>query len=207
MSCAKRQTVPASGSADAALRESELRYRLLWENSPDAVLLMDTDSIIRFCNPAVQSVFGYAPEELNGKSISILQPERLHDHPQLSIAQYLRSGRGRNGVPPKQPASAKSGAEIPIEVSFSDMELEGQRRFVGFIRDVSERKRAELELQENQQQFEVARNIQQRLFPKGPPDLPGYDIAGVSHPADATGGDYFDYLPMPEGHLGLSSAT
>jgi sigma-B regulation protein RsbU (phosphoserine phosphatase) len=90
----------------------------------------------------------------------------------------------------------KDGAEIPIEISFSDMDLNGHRRFVGFIRDVTQRKRAERELSESKEQFRVAREIQQRLFPKGPPTLPGYDIAGASYPAEATGGDYFDYLPM-----------
>jgi phosphoserine phosphatase RsbU/P len=51
-------------------------------------------------------------------------------------------------------------------------------------------------LRANEEQFEVAREIQQRLFPKGPPNLPGFDLAGASYPAEATSGDYFDYLPM-----------
>src|SRR5678815_321118 len=86
--------------------------------------------------------------------------------------------------------------EVPIEVSFADMELNGERRFVGFVRDITERKRAERELRENQEQFRVAREIQQRLFPKTAPTLAGFDIAGATYPAEATGGDYFDYLPM-----------
>jgi serine phosphatase RsbU (regulator of sigma subunit) len=97
----------------------------------------------------------------------------------------------------------KDGAEIPIEVSFSDMDLNGERRFVGFIRDITERKRAERELRQNQEQFRVAREIQQRLFPKSAPTLAGFDIAGGSYPAEATGGDYFDYLPMLQHRLGI----
>src|SRR5215475_2286365 len=49
--------------AKRALLESELRYRLLWESSHDAVILMDTESRIHFANPAVKEVFGYTPEE------------------------------------------------------------------------------------------------------------------------------------------------
>jgi len=66
-----------------------------------------------------------------------------------------------------------------------------------------ERKRAEEELRINQEQFRVAREIQQRLFPKSPPESRVFDIAGASHPAEATGGDYFDYLPMADGCLGI----
>jgi sigma-B regulation protein RsbU (phosphoserine phosphatase) len=68
---------------------------------------------------------------------------------------------------------------------------------------VIQRKRAEQELRANEEQFRVAREIQQRLFPKAAPNLPGFDIAGLSHAADATGGDYFDYLPMLRGRLGV----
>jgi sigma-B regulation protein RsbU (phosphoserine phosphatase) len=41
------------------------------------------------------------------------------------------------------------------------------------------------------------------LFPKGAPKAPGFDIAGVSHPAEATGGDYFDFLPLKDDLLGI----
>src|SRR4051812_35896579 len=57
-----------------ALRDSELRYRLLWETATDAVLLLNTDAIVEFANPAVQTIFGYTPEEMVGQDVSILQP-------------------------------------------------------------------------------------------------------------------------------------
>ncbi len=49
----------------------------------------------------------------------------------------------------------------------------------------------------------MAREIQQRLFPKTSPQSPVFDIAGASYPAEATGGDYFDYLSMADGCLGI----
>jgi CheY-like chemotaxis protein len=66
-----------------------------------------------------------------------------------------------------------------------------------------ERKRAEEELRITQEQFRVAREIQQRLFPKTSPRSEVFDIAGASYPADATGGDYFDYLSMADGCIGI----
>ncbi len=190
--------------SEQALLESELRYRLLWETAPDAVILMDTDSKIHFANPAVKDVFGYTPEEVIGHSLTLLQPERLRGLHTSGIHRYLRTGIKKiNWRATETAGRRKDGAEIPIEVSFSDMVLNGERRFVGFIRDITERKRAEKELLENKEQFRVAREIQQRLFPKCAPALVGFDIAGASYPAEATGGDYFDYLSMLNDRLGI----
>jgi serine phosphatase RsbU (regulator of sigma subunit) len=52
-------------------------------------------------------------------------------------------------------------------------------------------------------EIRIARQIQQKLFPAAPLPLPGFDISGASYPAEATGGDYFDYLPMVDGGLGI----
>ena len=69
--------------------------------------------------------------------------------------------------------------------------------------DRRQRRRAEDKLRVNQEEFRVAHEIQQRLFPKAPPELWPFDIAGASYPAEATGGDYFDYVPMANGCLGV----
>jgi len=194
----------ARREAEAALRESEFRYRLLWETASDAVILMDTESRIRFANPAVEQVFGYKPEELIEQKLALLQPEPLQGAHLSGMRHYLLTGvKGANWRATETTGRRKDGTEFPIEVSFSDMELQGQRFFVGFVRDITERKLAEKELLENQEQFRVAREIQQRLFPKSAPDLPGYDVAGATYCAEETGGDYYDYLPMLNGCVGL----
>ena len=177
--------------AKVELLESEHRYRMLWETAPDAVVLMDSHGVIHFANPAVREVFGYGPEEITGKPLALLQPAN-HQPPGV-VHRRTTETVGRR----------KDGAEIPIEVSFSEMSLNGERRFVGFIRDVTLRKRAEREIRESQEQFRVAREIQQRLFPKAAPSLAGFDIAGATYPAEATGGDYFDYLPMLNDRWGI----
>ena len=57
-----------------------------------------------------------------------------------------------------------------------------------------ERRRAEEERW--QLTLRIARDIQQKLFPAAPPSCPGFEIGGTSHPAELTGGDYFDYIPL-----------
>ncbi len=190
--------------ARCAFIESELRYRLLWETCPDAVLLMDPSGRIEFANPAVRDVFGYTAEELVGRPLQTLQPENLAPGHQTEIQRYLETGvRTMTWRATETTGRRRDGVEFPIEVSLSDMLLNDQRRIVGFIRDITERKRAERELRENQEQFRVAREIQQRLFPKSAPACPGFDLSGASYPAEATSGDYYDYLPMLNGRLGI----
>jgi serine phosphatase RsbU (regulator of sigma subunit) len=60
-----------------------------------------------------------------------------------------------------------------------------------------------LEKQRLEGQLKVAREVQAGLLPGAPPAVPGWDIAGLNMPTGAIGGDYFDYLPLPDGRLGL----
>src|SRR5687767_3072453 len=186
------------------LLESELRYRLLWESSPDSVLLMDVESKILFANPAIEAVFGYTAEEIVGQPLRVLLPDELRSNEARAIEAYLQTGQKAN-IPRvvETVGRRKDTRDIVIEASFSHMELHAERRHVAFIRAISARKRAERNWSENQEQLQVAREIQQRLFPKTAPAISGFDIAGVTYPAEATGGDYFDYLTMLNGKVGV----
>ena len=177
--------------SEQALQESELRNRLLWETSPDAVVLMDTNHAVQFVNPAAERVFGFSSQELVGQPFSgLLAPAARRAVIENPAAYFLP------GAPKETIGQRRDGSEIPMDINFGEMDLNGEKRFVAFIRDITERKKTEQELRENQEQFRVARDIQQRLFPKAAPAFAGFDIAGRSYPAEATGGDYFDFLPM-----------
>ena len=67
----------------------------------------------------------------------------------------------------------------------------------------SARLKAEQTLWATEEKLLVARRIQEKLLPDAPPELPGLDIGGVSYPADATSGDYFDYVQMGDGCVGI----
>jgi PAS domain S-box-containing protein len=194
----------ARRQAEAALRESELRYRLLWETSTDAVILVDAESQIHFVNPAVETVFGYSPTELVGKNLTLLQPEDLRGSHTAGMQEYMLHGDPKVKHAPRETVGLhKDGHRIAIEIAFSEMELHHKRWLVAFIRDITERKKAENELRDNKEQFRIAREIQQRLFPKSAPETPGLDLAGASYPAEATGGDYFDFLTLADGAMGV----
>jgi serine phosphatase RsbU (regulator of sigma subunit) len=77
-------------------------------------------------------------------------------------------------------------------------ELE-QRQHQRELAEVKER----MESQRLRDELRIARQIQQKLFPVAPLPLPGFDVGGASLPAEATGGDYFDYVPIRDGGLGI----
>jgi PAS domain S-box-containing protein len=190
----------ARRQAEESLRQSERRYRQLWESATDAVLLMDENLVISFANPAVREVLGRAPEELTGKpltdlGISLAWGPRTVPVDREAVNEVVRAKlRALEGR-----ARRPDGAEVALGIAFNAVELGGQRSIVGFFRDITQQRRVEAELRENEEQFRVAREIQQRLFPARAPIIPGFDVAGASHPAAATGGDYFDYLGMCDG--------
>ena len=74
---------------------------------------------------------------------------------------------------------------------------------IGLLIDYSHAYQFEAALLTTQQQMQLARDLQERLLPQSAPQIPGYEIAGLSRFAESIGGDYFDYLTMPDGSCGL----
>lgn len=185
----------------AARRASEQRYRRLWETSPDAILMMDEPGNIAFVNPAAEQVFGLAADRLIGRNFRSLLAgkEGAED---AGWAPWVRPEAERASLVELVGRHA-AGGEVIVEVAFSDMEVEGRRWHIAFIRDITARRTAERALRAAEKEFGLAREIQQRLFPARAPQVPGFDIAGATYPAVQAGGDHYDFLPMPDGDLGL----
>ena len=78
-------------------------------------------------------------------------------------------------------------------------------RAIGHAEVVLKKEKQKLEqiVRVTDEKLRIAREIQQMLFPRTAPSLDGFEIAGSSHPAEATGGDYYDFIPMPDGRLGI----
>ncbi len=188
----------ARRAAQQSLRENEQRYRLLWQNSPDAILMMDRAGKIGFANPAAAEVFGHPESELAGMNFATLVEMAPGD-----LAPCLNGNNGDSRAMIAVSGRHRGGHELDLEIGFGALEWSGQPWCVAFIRDVSLRRRAERALLRNRQELELARQIQVDLFPKAPPVIAGLDMAGASLAADETGGDYYDYFEMADGALGV----
>lgn len=113
----------------------------LWETTTDVVLVIDQSSIILQVNPRCEPVLGYRGEQLVGRHVQMLMPERLRANHALGVARYLRTGtRTMDWNRVEVIALRSDGGEMPAEVSFSEVFAAQQRLFVCFLRDVSERR-------------------------------------------------------------------
>lgn len=147
------------------IRESEMRYRTLTETASDAIITIDEDSKIIYVNEAVEEMFGYLPEEIIGKNLTQLMPERLRSQHNAGISRYLRTNKKHIAwAAVELPGQHKSGAEIPLELSFGEFEKDGHRFFTGIARDISERKRAEAALQKSREErFAELERVRKRI--------------------------------------------
>ena len=148
-----------------ASRESEERFRTLAETASDAILTIDVDSRVVFVNRAVEKVFGYAAEELIGEKLTMLMPERMRGGHDAGLSGYLkRNEKNINWSGVALPGLHKTGAEIPLEVSFGEFERDGKRYFTGIARDVSERRKAEEALQKaREEKFRELEKVRTRI--------------------------------------------
>jgi PAS domain S-box-containing protein len=132
-----------------ALQESEEKYRQLVSTTTDAVMLFDakTRSILDV-NKACEELYGYRRDEfLNLKQGDITaEPEKSEE----SIEQTLE---GRIQKIPVRYHKKKDGTMFPVEISVSTFELRGRKILCGAIRDITERKRAEMMLSESERRF------------------------------------------------------
>ena len=157
--------------AENALRESENRYRIVAETASDAIITIDEDSTIHFVNSSVEDVFGYSPEELVGKDLTILMPDYMRHLHRAGLRRYVETGkRHLNWEATELPGLTKSGQEIPLEVSFGEYKEHGKYFFTGFARDVSERKKAEQALRRSEEEFRALANSVAQLVWMANPD-------------------------------------
>jgi PAS domain S-box-containing protein len=134
--------------AEAGRRDSEERHRVIVETASDAVINADENGTILLANPATTRVFGYDPAELIGKPLTILMPEYMREKHESGFTSYLATGhRHMNWQGTELIGLRKNGEEFPIEVSFGELTRSGHRTFTGFIRDISEKKRARADLE------------------------------------------------------------
>ncbi len=143
---------------DRALRSSESRARAILDTSLDAVLLMDADGKIAAWNPAAERIFGWRREEvIGGELADHIIPERLRGAHRRGLAHYLASGEGPVlGKQLELPAVRRDGEEFPVEISINPLPGDERGLFVGFVRDISQRKAIEADLRAAKDAAEAA---------------------------------------------------
>lgn len=141
-----------------ALKESEARFRTLFESSPDGIFITDPDTLeILDCNAQACEMNGYSREELVGRSINLLHPEEVRAQttggPE-GRARFVEQLRQRGVITVESVHVRKDGTTFPMETSMCLLELGGRDVVMGIDRDISERRRAEEELARHREHLE-----------------------------------------------------
>ncbi len=140
---------------ELAFRESEARTRSILETALDAIVSINESGLIIGWNPQAELLFGYAPHEVLGCPLDeTIIPARYRQAHAHGMNRMLQSD---NGSAIKRLfeffALHRSGQEFPVEFAIASSEVGGQPMFTAFIRDISERKRAEEALRESEERY------------------------------------------------------
>jgi PAS domain S-box-containing protein len=135
-------------------QEAEARFSIVMDNVGEAVITIDEIGVIESFNAAAVKIFGYSPEEVIGLNVKILMTEANAVHHDASLANYLRTGEAKIiGAAREAFALRKDGERFPIELGVGEVATGPRRHFIGVIRDISLRKRAEQQLRESEERF------------------------------------------------------
>jgi PAS domain S-box-containing protein len=130
-------------SAQIALRESEVRYRRLFETCGDAIFILDVQGVIRSANPAAARMHGYEVNELIGMSMRQLDVPADANLVPNRMKQLLS---GERTLHFEVMHRHKDGTEFPLDVVATLLKTEDEPLILAFDRDITERKRTELAL-------------------------------------------------------------
>ena len=144
----------AAKRAEAELREREARLTSILETVPEAIIVIDEKGLIESFSPAAERLFGYAAAEAIGRNISMLMPSTYREQHDAYLERYGRTGERRIiGIGRVVSGQRRDGSVFPMELAVGEVLLAGQRRFTGFVRDLTERQATERRLQELQSEL------------------------------------------------------
>lgn len=151
--------------SDLALKESQRMFQELFENSPDAIIVVDDQGRIKQLNTQLEKLFGYKREELYGQTIEILMPSRFHDiHVSHRREYFHHPHRRQMGVGLDLFGRKKDGTEFNVDIMLSPIQSSEQASTLAVIRDITEKKKAETELEESSKKNAVLlREIHHRV--------------------------------------------
>jgi PAS domain S-box-containing protein len=140
--------------AEEALRESEERFKIIFESAPDAYYLNDLKGKFVDGNRMAEKLTGYKREELIGKnflSLGLFPPSQIPKAAKLLV----KSAKGLSTGPDEFRVHRKDGTKVTAGISTHPVKIKEQTLVLGIARDVTERKRAEKAIKESEEKFRM----------------------------------------------------
>jgi PAS domain S-box-containing protein len=137
--------------AESALRESEEKYRELFENESDAVMIFDAETL-RFedANRATLDLYGYAKEEFLTLAVADVSAEK--EKTRVAVKK-LKSGELGGEFVPLRYFKRKDGSVFPGEINAGDFISKGRKKIIGAVRDITERMNAQEDLRKSEKRY------------------------------------------------------
>jgi PAS domain S-box-containing protein len=140
------------GQEERELKRSEVRKAAIVDSALDCIVTIDHEGCITEFNPAAEHTFGHRRDEVLGKHLAdVIIPPSLREKHRQGFARYLATGEARVlGKRIEMTAVRADGSEFPAELAITRIPLEGPPSFTGYLRDITERKRARQELRRSE---------------------------------------------------------
>ena len=149
----EQDSLTAAREIQSGFAQSTIEH-LLFEFSPNAVVVADDNGVIRGANPRARELFGYAGDELRGLPAEILVPERFRaSHPDRQGVDRATLQERQSGKVIELFGQRKDGSEFPIDVMIRRVESEDGPMVLSFIRDATEQRAAQQALRESEQRL------------------------------------------------------
>lgn len=194
-------------NVERRLRESEQRFQRLLSAVTSyrySVLFREGVPVATSHSESCIGTTGYAPEEYARDPYLWINMVHAEDRQRVrdQVNQVLQ---GLSVPPLEHRIYHKNGTVAWVRNTMILHQTQDGRlvRYDGLVEDITERKRAEAQLRDQEAQLLAAQKIQEHLLPESAPNLPGYDIAARVVPARFAGGDYYDFLELADGTMAV----
>lgn len=145
-----------AGIFQKSLQMSEERFRAVAESAIDAIVTTDVHGNVIYFNNSLNDIFGYSSDELKGKPLTLLMPDRNQEIYIKELEKFKSSGEHRLiGKVVRTTGLKKDGTEFPFEMSLSSWDSNENVYLTSIIRDLTERRKMELQIQESLKEKEI----------------------------------------------------
>jgi PAS domain S-box-containing protein len=178
--------VTARKAGERLLKETEQYFRSVLERAPDGLLVVDADGTIRIANAQCERLFGYARDELIGSKVEMLVPDEIRaQHPDLRASFHRTPTTRAMGAKAELRARRNDGSLFPVDIGLSPLpgRTGGEVQVAVSVRDITERKQAEVELKAAKSKAEEATRMKSMFLANMSHEIrtPMNAIIGLSH--------------------------